>query len=241
MSAIEWTDATWNPATGCTEVSEGCKYCYAKPLSKRLKAMGKAKYERGFEYAEHLDALSIPLHWKRPRKIFVNSMSDFFHEDSGWAFKLACLNTMRCTPQHTYQILTKRPWAMHDFVESLPGKSLDIPSNVWLGVSVENQRNADRIEALRSVPDIHRFISFEPLLGPVSEISLLGIGWAIIGGESGPHYRPVRATWITSVMDLCDSFRVPIFFKQWGGARPQTGGHLWEDKIVRNFPPEMVA
>lgn len=221
---IEWTDATWNPVAGCTIVSAGCTNCYAMEMARRLEAMGVAKYDGLVRRSgkrtiwngvvrEDREALGIPLRWKKPRKIFVNSMSDLFHERVTDSFVKEVWRVMRETPHHNYQILTKRPDRMAAFVASQIGHILP---NVWLGTSVENGEVAHRIEELRRVPATIRFISFEPLIGPVGTVSLTGIHWAIVGGESGRSARPIKEEWVDDIYDQCVSSDTAFFFKQWG-------------------------
>jgi len=221
---IEWTDATWNPVAGCSIVSAGCTNCYAMEMAKRLQAMDVEKYKgltrrsgkrtiwNGVVH-EDRGALDIPLRWKKPKKIFVNSMSDLFHERVSDAFILDVWNVMRSTPHHHYQILTKRPERMADIVRSRVGSILP---NVWLGTSIENADVLDRAGALRAVPAAIRFISFEPLIGPVGSVDLSNIHWAIVGGESGRAARPIREAWIDEIYDQCFRFETAFFFKQWG-------------------------
>lgn len=236
-SRIEWTEATWNPTTGCTKISSGCKNCYAATLSKRLKAMGVKKYKNQFEFAEHEDDLELPLEWKKPKKIFVNSMSDLFHEKSTMEFVARCFNTMIKASWHTYQVLTKRPSKMSDFSKLFNDYfGYKIPNHIWMGTSVENDDNVWRIDELRKVDCNVRFISFEPLIGSVGSIDLSGIHWAIIGGESGYGYRPVKEEWIMEIINQCKKQNVAVFFKQWGGARPKSGGRLINDKIYDEYP-----
>jgi len=236
-SQIEWTEATWNPSTGCTKISPGCKNCYAERLSKRLNRMGVAKYRRSFEYTEHLHDVSLPLSWKKPKKIFVNSMSDLFHEESTMEFVAECFHTMIRADWHTYQILTKRPKKMREFSGLFSSYfGCRVPSHIWMGVSVENSDCRWRIGELRKVKCHTRFISFEPLLGPVGDLDLEGIDWAIIGGESGAGFRPVKKGWIVDVIRQCKRQNVAVFFKQWGGARPKSGGRSIDGKTFDEYP-----
>ena len=221
---IEWTDATWNPVAGCSLVTAGCTHCYAMGMASRLEAMGVEKYAgltkklgkrtvwNGL-VREDVEALTIPLRWRRPRKIFVNSMSDLFHERVSDDFILSVWRVMRDTPQHNYQILTKRPERLPEMVCTLIG---DILPNVWLGTSIENAESAHRIEHLRKAPAVIRFISFEPLIGSVGAIDLAGIDWAIVGGESGKSARPIREEWIDEIHAQCLAAKTAFFFKQWG-------------------------
>ena len=221
---IEWTDASWNPVSGCSIVTEGCTHCYAMEMARRLEAMGVDKYTglvrrtgnrtvwKGIIRENH-EALSIPYNWKKPRKIFVNSMSDLFHEGVSDDFILAVWRVMRETPRHHYQVLTKRPERMAELVAT---RIDDILPNVWLGTSVENAAVVSRMEHLRAVPAIIRFISFEPLIGPVGALDLTGIHWAIVGGESGKAARPIREEWIDDIHVQCLEAGTAFFFKQWG-------------------------
>jgi len=236
-SAIEWTEATWNPTTGCDRVSRGCDHCYALTLSKRLKAMGAAKYQTdgdprtsgpGFGLAVHPDALALPLQWRQPRTVFVNSMSDLFHARVPEQFIVRVFEVMEATPRHTYQVLTKRSRRLSRLADRLPW-----PTNVWIGVSVEDDAEVRRVDDLRSVPAAVRFISAEPLLGPLPSLDLDGIDWLIAGGESGHHARPIDAEWVTDLRDSCVAADVAFFFKQWGGRTPKAGGrdlegHTWD-------------
>ena len=221
---IEWTDATWNPVVGCSIVSAGCTNCYAMEMARRLQAMHIDKYNGLTRRSgrrtiwngvvrEDTTALDIPLRWKTPKKIFVNSMSDLFHERVTDAFILKVWEVMRATPHHHYQILTKRPERMGALVRA---KLSDVLPNVWLGTSVENSEAVGRIDHLRSVPSSIRFVSFEPLIGSIGAVDLTGIDWAIVGGESGRSARPIREEWIDEVYDQCLSYRTAFFFKQWG-------------------------
>ncbi len=236
-SAIEWTEATWNPTTGCTKISSGCKNCYAATLSKRLKSMGLQKYKNEFEYTEHNADIELPLGWKKPKKIFVNSMSDLFHEESTMEFVGKCFSTMVKANWHTYQVLTKRPNKMAEFSKLFYSYfGFEIPNHVWMGTTVENGDNVWRIDELRKVRCNVRFISFEPLIGSVGTVDLSGIDWAIIGGESGYGYRQVEKEWITEIIDQCKKQKVSVFFKQWGGIRPKSGGRKIDGKIYDEYP-----
>lgn len=242
-SSIEWTDATWNPTTGCDRTSPGCAACYALTMAGRLKAMGQAKYQNdgdprtsgpGFALTLHPDTLDLPRRWTRPRMIFVNSMSDLFHRDVPLDFIRQVFVTMRETPQHTYQVLTKRSKRLAQLAEQI-----DWPANVWMGVSVENQAYGFRVDHLRTVPAAVRFLSLEPLLGPVV-VDLHGIDWVIAGGESGTRARPVDETWVTAVRDACVSSGTPFFFKQWGGRSPKSGGRLLDGHTWDEYPTSEV-
>ena len=236
-SAIEWTEATWNPTTGCTKISKGCKNCYASRLSKRLKAMGLKKYRNNFEFTQHNSEVDLPLHWKKPKKIFVNSMSDLFHEQAKTEFTANCFDTMIRADWHVYQILTKRPKKMADFsvlFESFYG--FKIPNNIWMGASVEDNPTTKRIDHLRKARCYTRFISFEPLLEDIDRVDLSGIDWAIIGGESGPGFRPVKKEWVENLIRQCKRQHVRVFFKQWGGFRPKAKGRTLNGKKYSEYP-----
>lgn len=236
-SGIEWTEATWNPTTGCTKISPGCKNCYAEAMSARLKGMGQPKYSRGFEYAEHASELSRPGSWKKPRRIFVNSMSDLFHEDSDHGFTAKCFAAMLEADWHDYQILTKRPGRMAEFSDMFYGYyGGDIPAHIWMGTSIEDGEYVHRLDQLRKVRCTTRFVSFEPLLGPVGDVDLGGIDWAIIGGESGPRHRPMEPEWAGDLIARCKEYGVPVFFKQWGGTRPKSGGRTINGKEYSEYP-----
>jgi protein gp37 len=244
-SSIEWTEATWNPTTGCDRVSAGCDNCYALTLAKRLKAMGAEKYQNdgdprtsgpGFGLTTHADALAVPYSWRQPRLVFVNSMSDLFHAKVPIAFVREVFAVMAGTPQHTYQLLTKRSRRVR-----LVAEQLDWPSNLWLGVSVENAAAMSRIDDLRHVPAAVRFLSCEPLLGPLDDLDLTGIGWVIAGGESGPRHRPMDPSWVTSIRDACGDADVPFFFKQWGGRTPKAGGRLLDGATWDDMPARRLA
>ena len=236
-STIEWTEATWNPSTGCTKVSPGCQNCYAERLAARLRAMGQQKYRRGFEYVEHQSAADLPLGWRKPKRIFVNSMSDMFHENASFEFIGRCFATMLRAGWHDYQILTKRPSTMAAFsrlFESYFGAK--IPNFIWMGTSVENRDYVHRIGELRDVECSTRFVSFEPLIGPVEAVDLGGINWAIIGGESGKNFRPVKKQWIKEIIGQCREQKVPVFFKQWGGPTPKAGGRTIDGRQYGQYP-----
>lgn len=230
-SLIEWTDATWNPVTGCTKISPGCKHCYAERLSERLRAMGNPRYRNGFDVTLHPDTLDIPLRWKEPRLIFVNSMSDLFHEKVPYSFIARVFDTMCLASHHVFQILTKRASRLAELAPALPW-----PSNVWMGVSVESQDYVWRVALLRQVPAAIRFLSLEPLLGPITELNLDGIHWVIVGGESGPNARPMHPEWARRVRDLCQSQHVPFFFKQWGGVHRTARGRLLDGQEWNQMP-----
>ena len=236
-SGIEWTEATWNPTSGCTKISPGCKNCYAETLTRRLKAMGQQKYKKGFQYVEHPSDVELPLKWKKPKKIFVNSMSDLFHEKSTFEFTGKCFSTMLQADHHDYQILTKRPKRMAEFSELFfKYFGHKIPNFMWMGTSIESKNYVSRINDLRKVKCHTRFISFEPLLDSVGKVNLRGINWAIIGGESGHHYRPVEKKWILEIIKQCKSQGVAVFFKQWGGFRPKSGGRTINRRKYSEYP-----
>ena len=216
MSKIQWTNVTWNPVTGCTKISPGCKNCYAEKMALRLKAMGQAHYANGFKVTLHEDALDRPLHWKKPRMIFVNSMSDLFHEHVSDEFVFEVFRTMGHCPRHTFQVLTKRPGRMVSIVSKMRTNTPTTLPNVWLGVSVENTDYLSRIDILRKINAAVRFISFEPLLEDVGEINLSGIHWVIIGGESGPGARPFNIDWARNIIRQCRGQKVAVFMKQVG-------------------------
>ena len=238
-SAIEWTEVTWNPTTGCDRVSPGCDHCYAQTLAKRLKAMGQPKYQRdgdprtsgpGFGITVHPDTLIDPFSWTGSRLVFVNSMSDLFHDGISDDFIRRVVDVMCATPQHTYQVLTKRPRRLLAISEQI-----DWPPNVWLGVSVESQRYAFRVEQVGRVAAGVRFVSAEPLLGPL-ELPLGGISWVIVGGESGAAPRPIDVEWVRSLREQCLDAGVPFFFKQWGGRTPKAGGRILDGRTWDEMP-----
>lgn len=230
-SHIEWTESTWNPVTGCSKVSAGCAHCYAERMAKRLQAMGNPRYQNAFNLTLHPDLLDLPRTWKTPRRIFVNSMSDLFHEQIPLDFLQRVVATINATPWHTYQILTKR-------AERLVQMSNDInwPANAWLGVTVERADYLHRIDLLRSVPAQIHFVSLEPLLGPLPGIDLNGIDWVILGGESGPGARPLASEWVRDVRDQCQAASVPFFFKQWGGVVKKRAGRVLDGLVWNQIP-----
>jgi protein gp37 len=230
-SSIEWTEATWNPVTGCHQVSPGCAHCYAKAFAERWRGVPEHPYEQGFDLRLWPQRLEQPLRWRRPRMIFVNSMSDLFHEDVSDKFISEIFDVMREAHWHTFQILTKR----HKRLAEL-GASLEWPPNVWMGVSIENRRFVHRADFLRNVPAAVRFISAEPLLGPLEGLDLGLIDWVIAGGESGPRHRPVQEAWLLELRDRCLRAGVDFFFKQWGGRWPKQGGRQLEGREWNAMP-----
>jgi protein gp37 len=218
-SKIEWTESTWNPVTGCTKISPGCTHCYAQTMAKRLKAMGTEKYANEFEVTLHEGSLLQPLKWKKPQRIFVNSMSDLFHNKVPIEFIKKVFDVMRQAHWHQFQILTKRSIRLSSISETI-----DWPANVWMGVSVETSDYYSRIDDLRTTNANIRFLSLEPLLGPLPELNLDGIHWVIVGGESGPRSRPMQLKWVTDIRDQCIEANVPFFFKQWGGVNKKLAG-----------------
>ena len=240
-SSIEWTEATWNPTTGCDRTSPGCDNCYALTLANRLKAMGSAKYQRdgdpntsgpGFRLTLHSNALTIPLGWRQPRLVFVNSMSDLFHPSVPISFIRQVFATISATPRHTYQLLTKRSKRLIEV-----DKRLTWPPNLWVGVSIETDRYTFRAEHLRSVSAPIRFLSLEPLIGPLPSLDLSGVHWVIVGGESGPAARRIDPDWVRHIRNSCIDEGVPFFFKQWGGRTPKAGGRQL-DGVTWNEMPE---
>ncbi len=230
-SSIEWTESTWNPLTGCTKISPGCKHCYAERMAKRLHAMGQPNYANGFKLTLHPQALEIPLGWKKPQMIFVNSMSDLFHKDVPVDFIQQVFDVMRRADWHRFQVLTKRAERLLEI-----DPQIDWPSNVWMGVSVENQDYKYRIDLLRQTHAKIKFLSLEPLLGPLPRLNLKGINWVIVGGESGPGARPILEGWVIDIRDQCKAKRVPFFFKQWGGVQKKRAGRLLQGEIYSQMP-----
>lgn len=235
-SSIEWTESTWNPLTGCNKVSAGCKYCYAERFSKRLKAMGVPSYMNGFKLTLHPEVLEAPLSWKKPQMIFVNSMSDLFHEKVPIAFIQKVFDVMTRANQHTFQILTKRSERLR-----LLNSEISWPDNVWMGVSVENEKVIHRIDDLRQTNARIKFLSLEPLLGPLSNLNLKDIDWAIAGGESGPGSRPMEPDWVRGIRDQCNNQNVPFFFKQWGGIFKKKNGRLLDGKYWDQMPESFAS
>ncbi len=230
-SSIEWTESTWNPVTGCTKISPGCSHCYAERMAKRLQAMGQTNYANGFQVTLHEHALSLPLQWKNPQKIFVNSMSDLFHEEVPFEFIQKLFAVMEKATWHRFQILTKRSGRLAELAGKLPW-----PENVWMGVTVENGDYTARIDHLRTVDSSVRFLSLEPLLGSVRDVNLKGIDWVIVGGESGPGARPMKEEWVRDVLRQCRTQAVPFFFKQWGGTNKKKAGRLLDKRTYDEMP-----
>lgn len=230
-SSIEWTEATWNPLTGCRKVSPGCKHCYAERLSSRLQAMGQPNYENGFHLTLQPHMLPRPLSWKKPQMVFVNSMSDLFQEDVPINYIREVFAVMRQASWHQYQILTKRAERLEEI-----SRKLEWPENVWMGVSVENERYSFRIKHLRRTQAHIKFLSLEPLLGPLESLNLVGIDWVIVGGESGPGARSMREKWVLDIRDQCQKAKVPFFFKQWGGVNKKRTGRLLDGQNWNEMP-----
>ena len=233
MSKIEWTDITWNPSTGCSKVSPGCKNCYAERISNRLRKMGVSKYSKGFKVVVHYDTLRDPYTWKKSRRVFVNSMSDLFHEDIPTDFIQKVFRVMNNNPQHIFQVLTKRP-------ERIRYYNVKWTQNIWLGTSIENERYLKRIKPLKDSSAFIKFLSLEPLLGPLDRIQLEGIHWVIVGGESGPGARPMQKIWVKTIQKKCEKENIPFFFKQWGGTNKAKTGRLLDSKEYNAFPERTV-
>ena len=234
QSRIEWTESTWNPLTGCNKISPGCKHCYAERMAKRLQAMGQANYVNGFKLTMHEHALEKPLEWKTPQVIFVNSMSDLFHKDVPLEFIQSVFDVMKRAHWHQFQVLTKRSERL---LELSP--YLEWTDNIWMGVSVENADYTFRIDHLRKTDAKIKFLSVEPLLGPISKMNLKGINWVIAGGESGPGARPLEREWVVGVRDQCLKAKVPFFFKQWGGVQKKKAGRLLDGKTWDQMPKKI--
>jgi protein gp37 len=235
-SKIEWTDATWNPTSGCSKVSPGCARCYAERFSERFRDVPGHPFEQGFDLRFFPERLELPLSWRRPRRVFVNSMSDLFHEEIPDDFVASVFDTMERADWHQFQVLTKRSERLRDFVNRrYPGRKR-APKHIWLGVSVESEDYLYRIKDLQAAHASLRFLSVEPFLGPIPTLPLRGIRWVIVGGESGPRYRPVEAGWIRSIRDRCERASVPFFFKQWGGYRPSVNGRELDGVEWSQFP-----
>ena len=235
-TAIEWTESTWNPVTGCTKISTGCLNCYAEKMAKRLKAMGQPNYCNGFEVTTHENSLELPLSWRKPQSIFVNSMSDLFHEDIPDDFILRVFDVMHRAHWHRFQILTKRSERLRE-LETL----LEWTPNIWMGVTVETADYVSRIDDLRNTKAAVKFLSLEPLLGPIANINLDGIDWVIVGGESGVGARPINEEWVTDIRDQCCEAKIPFFFKQWGGKNKKRAGRLLQGRAWDQIPSDRVA
>lgn len=235
QSKIEWTESTWNPVTGCTKISPGCKNCYAERMALRLQAMGQANYANGFELTLHENMLERPLQWKKPQLIFVNSMSDLFHQDVPLEYIQRVFAVMQRGHWHHFQVLTKRSQRLMELSDQLPW-----PDNVWMGVSVETERYTFRIDHLRSTGAKVKFLSLEPLLGPLPGLKLAGIDWVIVGGESGPGARPIQEEWVTNIRDQCVQSNVPFFFKQWGGINKKKTGRNLQGRTWNELPANRV-
>src|SRR6266536_6690570 len=231
QSSIEWTEMTWNPTTGCDKISAGCKYCYAEVMAKRLKAMGQEKYKDGFELRLHEDAIDIPYTWNKPKVVFVNSMSDLFHKDVPLSFIQRVFEIMNNTPRHTYQVLTKRAERLYELHDKL-----NWTTNIWMGVSVENEKVKDRIDFLRGTNAKVKFLSCEPLIGPLPNMNLKNIDWLIVGGESGRKPRPMNVNWVLDIQQQCDVSNVKFFFKQWGGTNKKKTGRILNGRTYDEMP-----
>jgi len=231
-SSIEWTELTWNPVTGCTKISAGCKFCYAETMTRRLKAMGLEKYEGGFkEVRVHEDSLSIPYTWKKSKVVFVNSMSDLFHKDVPLEFIQKVFQVMRENPQHIFQVLTKRADRLLEL-----NPHLKWSHNIWMGVSVENEKVKDRIDYLRKTDAKVKFLSLEPLIGPLPNLDLSLIDWVIVGGESGFNPRPMDPEWVLDIQEQCEKSEVAFFFKQWGGKNKKESGRVLKGRTFDEMP-----
>ncbi|MCK5566184.1 MAG: phage Gp37/Gp68 family protein [Planctomycetes bacterium] len=231
QSSIEWTESTWNPVSGCTKISAGCLNCYAERMAKRLKAMGQKRYKDGFKVSLHPEALQEPYKWRAPRVVFVNSMSDLFHEKIPVSFIQDVFKVMNENKRHTFQVLTKRADRLREVASQL-----EWSENIWMGVTIENNDYVHRADDLRYIDAVTKFLSLEPLLGPLPDLDLTGIDWAIVGGESGPGSRPIEEEWVLQIRENCQVHDVPFFFKQWGGKNKKKAGRLLEGKTWDNYP-----
>lgn len=231
QSKIEWTEMTWNPSTGCNKISAGCRYCYAETMAKRLQAMGQEKYKNGFKLTLHPETLKIPYTWNKPRLVFVNSMSDLFHEEISLDFIRDVFKVMNDNPQHIFQILTKRADILLKY-----NTLLDWTQNIWMGVTVENDKVLHRINDLRNTGAVVKFFSMEPLLSNVNNLNLFNIDWVIVGGESGPKARPMKKEWVIDIKEQCNRANVPFFFKQWGGMNKKANGRLLDGRLYDEWP-----
>jgi len=230
-SSIEWTEVTWNPTTGCDKISEGCRFCYAEIMSRRLQAMGQPKYQNCFELTLHSDTLRIPYTWKKPRIVFVNSMSDLFHKNIPLTYIQEVFRVMKDNRMHTFQVLTKRADILAKY-----NSLLDWAPNIWMGVSVENQKVIERIDYLRKTGAFIKFLSLEPLIGPLQDLNLYNIDWVIVGGESGAKARLMKKEWVLDIKDQCEKSGVKFFFKQWGGFHKKKAGRQLEGKTYNEMP-----
>lgn len=235
ISKIEWTEATWNPVTGCTKVSSGCLNCYAERMAKRLQAMGHPSYLNGFDITCHEHLLELPLTWRKPKMIFVNSMSDLFHESIPDEFIIKVFQVMNQAHWHTFQVLTKRAERLQELSAVLPWTR-----NIWMGVTVENQRYVNRINNLKESAAFTKFISMEPLIGPIEDLDLRGIDWVIVGGESGPGSRPMDKQWVLDIQAQCEFDKAAFFFKQWGGINKKKAGRLLQGKTWDAMPKRLA-
>jgi protein gp37 len=237
-SAIEWTDATWNPVTGCTKISRGCDHCYAERFAERFRGVADHPFSMGFDLALRPERLSQPMGWRRPRMIFVNSMSDLFHKEVPRAFIDRVFDTMESAHWHIFQVLTKRSSLMLDYLRNRYSEGHG-PPHIWCGVSIEDAQTKNRLEHLRAAPAAIRFLSVEPLLGPLGDLKLAGIDWVIVGGESGPGARVLHPDWVREVRDHCKSQGIAFFFKQWGGLRAKSGGRELDGREWNEFPADL--
>ena len=235
ITEIEWTDATWNPVTGCTKITRGCDFCYAERFSERFRGVPGHPFKSGFDLTLRPERLKQPLHWRQPRRIFVNSMSDLFHKEIPKKFIDLVFDTMEAADWHTFQVLTKRSSLMTRYLQSRYINEF-APPHIWLGVSIEDAKNVVRLKHLQAAPAKVKFVSFEPLLASVGKIDLRGINWAIVGGESGPKARPMAEEWAIEIRDQCKVAKVAFFFKQWGGLRPKSGGRLLRGREWNEYP-----
>lgn len=235
QSSIEWTEMTWNPATGCTKISSGCKFCYAEIMSKRLKAMGVEKYKDAFKVRTHQDQLNIPYSWKSSKIVFVNSMSDLFHKDIPLSFIKQVFEVMNDNPNHVFQVLTKRAERLFEIQMELKWTH-----NIWMGVSIENETVIDRVDFLRQTNARVKFLSCEPLIGPLPNLNLKKIDWVIVGGESGHRPRTIEADWVLDIQEQCEKADVAFFFKQWGGRNKKANGRLLNGKTYNEMPEQQL-
>jgi protein gp37 len=236
QTSIEWTEMAWNPVTGCTKISDGCRYCYAEAMAKRLKGMGLEKYSNGFNLTIHENAIDIPYSWKTPKVVFVNSMSDLFHADVPLAFIQKVFRAMNENPRHIFQVLTKRADILAQY-----SPELSWTKNIWMGVTVENDSVIGRIDLLKQTDAHLKFLSCEPLLGPLSKLDLTGIDWVIVGGESGRCPRPMKEEWVMEIQERCFDAHVPFFFKQWGGRNKKKAGSTLKGKKFKEIPLKQAA